>query len=786
MRERRWGDRRRRGALVVVDTTSLAAQGVSFYRLGALMEEVTPSPEMGGSMAKQAWHFFRTGGVDQVQLTRGAELAALDQLDQKRWMALSCPVKGLEFDERTLALIDEDGDGRVRAPELIQTGKWAAAVLNDVEQLGKSAPALPLSAIQTTTDEGKLLLATAKALLKAIDKPDATAISVDDAVAGVKAFDKEHENGDGIVPASAVKDDVLRALVEELLKVTADPKKDRCGEAGLSADDINAFFAAAAEHVAWLKEGEDAAILPLGGASADAWAAYAAVAAKVDDYFARTRVAAFDQRALPSLNRDEGSYAEFTVKALSKDAGEIGDFPLARVEPDATLPLRSGINPAWSAAIAALVAKAIMPILGARDHLTASEWQSIGDKLAAHQAWAEKKAGARVAGLGRARLDELLGGDAKDKLLALVDADKAAADKAAAIEKVEKLVRVNRDLLHLANNFVSFRDFYAQKAPAIFQVGTLYLDQRACTLCIEVNDAGKHATMAPLSRAFLVYCDLKNEKGDKKTIAAAITDGDTDNIMVGRNGLFYDRNGNDWDATVTKIVDNPISIRQAFWSPYKKLMRLIEEQINKRAAAAEKEADAKVNAAAETTDKAATGDVQAPAGPKKLDIGVVAALGVAVGGITAALGMFLTAFFGLGLWMPLGVLGLLLLISGPSMAIAWLKLRQRNIGPLLDANGWAVNAMACINVPFGKSLTSVAALPEGSSRDLVDPFAEKKKPWWLLVLLAVILGGAFAWYIGKLDGYLPPKAKSTEVLGEAAPAHVKPKEASAAEAPPAG
>ena len=38
--------------------------------------------------------------------------------------------------------------------------------------------------------------------------------------------------------------------------------------------------------------------------------------------------------------------------------------------------------------------------------------------------------------------------------------------------------------------------------------------------------------------------------------------------------------------------------------------------------------------------------------------------------------------------------GLLLLISGPSMIIAYMKLRKRNLGPILDANGWAVNARA--------------------------------------------------------------------------------------------
>ncbi len=64
------------------------------------------------------WKFFRAGGFDQVRLETGADLMALDQLDQKLWVALACPTTGLEFD-KTLALIDTDKDGRIRAPELI-------------------------------------------------------------------------------------------------------------------------------------------------------------------------------------------------------------------------------------------------------------------------------------------------------------------------------------------------------------------------------------------------------------------------------------------------------------------------------------------------------------------------------------------------------------------------------------------------------------------------------------------------------------------------------------------
>ena len=48
------------------------------------------------------WRFFRAGGFEQVHFASGADLANLDQLDQKLWAALSCPTRGVEFDTKTL------------------------------------------------------------------------------------------------------------------------------------------------------------------------------------------------------------------------------------------------------------------------------------------------------------------------------------------------------------------------------------------------------------------------------------------------------------------------------------------------------------------------------------------------------------------------------------------------------------------------------------------------------------------------------------------------------------
>jgi hypothetical protein len=76
------------------------------------------------------------------------------------------------------------------------------------------------------------------------------------------------------------------------------------------------------------------------------------------------------------------------------------------------------------------------------------------------------------------------------------------------------------------------------------------------------------------------------------------------------------------------------------------------------------------------------------------------------------------------------------------MIIAALKLRQRTLGPILDANGWAINGRVKINIPFGSKLTERAHLPPNARRSLDDPYvdkaaARKRRLIVLLVLLAL-------------------------------------------------
>lgn len=609
------------------------------------------------------WRFFRAGGFDQVQLDTAADLLALGELDQKLWVALSCPVKGIEFDTRSLQFIDSDNDGHVRAPELLSAIAWAHSRLINPEVLVQKCDGVPIAQIRDDDEPGKLIKAAALVLAQELGKTEADVLTVLEA-------------------SAAQLSHTARALA------------------------------------AWEAAGRDA--LPLGDATAAAHALVTELDGKVQDFFTRCQLAAFDDRAGGVLNASEDALKALAPATLQASSQGISDLPLAHVAAHAHLPLSDGINPAWVARMTTLRDTVVTPLFGAQDQLSLADWQTIQAKLASYTTWLAAKP------------DPLTEGDG--------------------VRDLEKLARYVRDLQLLSNNFVAFRDFYTRQGKATFQIGTLYLDGRSCELCVAVNDAAKHAALAGLSRLCLVYCDCVSG-ADKLSIAAAFTAGDSDQLMVGRNGVFYDRQGRDWDATITKIIDHPISLRQAFWSPYKQVARAVGNQMQKLTASKAKAADDKLlGTALNASTKTAAGEATKPPPPPPFDVGkfagIFAAIGLALGAVGTMAVSVVSGLFSLAWWQwPLVLLGVMLLISGPAVLLAWFKLRSRNLGPILDANGWAINARARINIPFGTSLTQLAKLPANAQRSLSDPYADKPSSWPYLVLMLAVAAGVM-WLLG--------------------------------------
>jgi len=726
------------------------------------------------------WQFSRVGGVNRVNIVSGDDIAKLESLDQKLWTALSCPVHGLEIDEKTLDLIDSDDDGRIRVPEIIAASKWITSVLKNPDELLEDNARLPLSSINDKTEEGKELLASAKQILKNLGKASQKDISVDETSDIQGIFADTKFNGDGVITADSTDDEALKILIVHIMTCMGETV-DRSGKQGVNTEKIDTFFQQCEEYHIWLKKSEDnaAVILPFGDKTASAQESFQLVKEKIDDYFLRCQLAEYDPASVEKLNAQLAQYEAISPKNLSVHLDEIAQLPVSKLNGTRVLKLDAGINPAWQKAIGDFSELVVKQFFNSKTQISLQDWESIPAKFEAYTQWQSEKAGLQVEQLGAETIRKILNDHQKEALLAVIQQDMALETEANNIIKVDQLVRYYRDLHTLLRNYVNFSDFYQPGVKGIFQAGELYIDRRCCDLCVRVTDMPKHNKMAGGSGICLLYCDCVSRTGQKMTIVAALTDGDNDDITVGRNAVFYDRKGQDWDATIVHIIDNPISIRQAFWSPYKKLSKFFSSQIEKMAASKEKameeknmgqlekginKADAHITTAATpdaTPAPAAPAAAPAPGAPAAppFDIGkfagIFAALSIALSAIGSILLAILTGFLSLTWWqMPLAIIGLMLTISLPSMVLAFLKLRKRNLAHVLDANGWAVNARLTINIIFGRTLTHLASLPENSKLNLIDPFKKKRNPWIpVFVILGVLAVAAVVllWHYGYLE-----------------------------------
>jgi hypothetical protein len=708
---------------------------------------------------QHTWNFSTIGGVKRVNIDTGADLLHLHELDQKLWTALSCPVNNLEIDTQTLQLIDTDNDNQIRVPEILAAVRWALSILRNPNDLLKQNEILPLASFDDNTPEGQQLLASARVILKSLGKENQDYLSVEETSNTALVFAQSKFNGDGVITEDTLgQNEALIQLLNDIITCVGSAP-DRNGKEGISENELQQFTASCGAYIAWHDRANEK-ILPFGNQTEEAYLSYTTVKEKIDDFFIRCKLVAFDKQTTNALNLSVDHLLTISDKNLAQALHELAQYPIARIEQSGLLPLTAAINPAWESALHQFNTLVIQPIYPSKQAITETDWLALTQLFDGYIQWKSETQGASVEALGYERIQYVLQSNELDALARLIAEDKLVEAEANSVILVDKLTRYHRDLYTLLKNFVTFYDFYTPGNKAIFQAGTLYIDQRSCDLCIKVTDMAKHGVMASLSGMFLLYCECTSKVSDEKmTIVAALTNGDIDNMVVGRNAIFYDRKGQDWDATVVKIIDNPISIRQAFWSPYRKVSRFIETQINKFAA----EQDTKVTedttkGIEETQGKIlkADGSPKVPAPPFDIGkfVGIFAAISLALGAIGTAIASLITGFIQLAWWkMPLAVAGIMLLISGPAMIMAYLKLRKRNLAPLLDANGWAINARATVNIHFGNQLTRLATLPEGAKINLNDPLTKKKRPVWPFLLLLFLFIGIIYWILWRV-GFL--------------------------------
>ena len=349
------------------------------------------------------------------------------------------------------------------------------------------------------------------------------------------------------------------------------------------------------------------------------------------------------------------------------------DMPLVTDEPDKALPLREHLNPKHLEAILDFAEKCVKPLVGPdKGSLSRLEYKAIKAKFAPYRAWVAAK--------------PVMSPKSKDGLL-----------------EEERFLRYKLHLGELLENYISMDRLYGEESYAIFQTGILRIDSREMNLCFHVDSEAAHSALVDKSNCCVIYLKLSRpaEKAER-LICAVVTAGRVGTLYVGRNGVFYDRDGKDWEAVVTKVVENQVSLIEAFWAPWKKIGDSVAEMAKKFIGDKQAKATESVQKGTESTQ--AGGAAMASS---------VAAIGIGIGMVGTAAAALISAIKGLHPWWMffVALAAVVLVVSVPSMILAYFKLRRRDLGAILNASGWAINREMRFSMKRARGFTKCVRKP---------------------------------------------------------------------------
>ena len=536
-------------------------------------------------------------------------------------------------------------------------------------------------------------------------------------------------NGDGIIPPEIATDSETAQFLKDII-ATVGGAADAGGRNGVTEAGLKQFLDEAAAFVAWhdrglIPEGEEhTPLMPLGAETEQVFTAFAAVRDKVDEFFHVCATVAYDAGAGPSFRLEAG-----TTEGLGD---RLRAAPCAPVTPGGALNLQGPLNPLYEKPLRALAQSVLSPVLGNEVQvLTREGWERVCATLDAHVTWKAERPATSVESLGPDRLRGYLAPRFRDEVLAFIEADRQVAEELDAGAQVEKLILYQRWILEFANNFVSFAYLYAPEERALFELGTLIMDGRQFALSTRVENRATHAQTVQNSRLFILYLELtQHADGEKVELATAVTSGGKGNLWVGKHGLFIDRDGRQRDARVVQIIENPISLREALLMPFRRIGQLVQSQVEKFSGSGQKALEDQVGRQAATagagiqsavqTQPPTPGQAAAPPTHTARDFLVVgsvavAALGTAFAYITKTLAAVKNP------WTIATVFGVIvLLVLVPTVIIAWIKLRGRDVGALLEASGWAINGRIRLTRVMNGVFTRRPGLPKGAKKQRLD------------------------------------------------------------------
>ena len=653
--------------------------------------------------------FRRIGGSSQLVIESANDFRNAYELDPAHWTLTSIPAKNLLCPAEFLALIPQDASGRIHVKDVRNLLKWVISTVADLSDFITATPALRLAALNAEDADGLRAKETAVLALKRIGAKSDSEITLEQINEFKTLVSNALQNGDGIIPPEPVKDAITAECIKFAMAAVGS-QKDISGADGVGAAEIDAFEGMLKGFLAWTDEGIERKkeLFPYADATAALWGAYKSVAADVDDYFESCHALVFAGAHDTSSRVPTNTFDPY-------DSSSVEDFfkkaPLAPADPACILHLNERVNPNRADVLAAFFETFRKSIPGDAASISESEWTAFKAAIAPFGDWTGRKNTDKLDGLDLERLRAVAASKAFENIRTMITEDTVVSNNVTCCDLVRKVIICQTYLREFLNNFINMEALFSPAKRSFILAGKLVMNGFNFHMCMIVHDVAAHKKIAATSNVCVMYINATTGTAPavkSMTLAVAVTAGTMRRLFVGKSGVFYTPDGLIWDAVITDLIQQPVSLKEAILMPFYRIGDIISAQ-------AEKHFAAKTNALEADVTKNVDAKLAGGDQPKKEGISMPMLImggGVGIAALGSSFAFMAKSLQGVSVWRILAVLlGIFIIICAPFVILSLLKLFRRSLTRFLEANGCALNREMRLTLALGRIFTYVPRIP---------------------------------------------------------------------------
>ncbi|MFT6836219.1 MAG: hypothetical protein ACJA0H_002266, partial [Francisellaceae bacterium] len=217
------------------------------------------------------------------------------------------------------------------------------------------------------------------------------------------------------------------------------------------------------------------------------------------------------------------------------------------------------------------------------------------------------------------------------------------------------------------------------------------------------------------SNIFILYLEINRADKTKYNLAVPVTRGTKRGFLKGKRGVFIDVDGIKHDAVISDIIVNPISLTEAILEPFTKIKSLFAKKI-----------DSDANQSETNFTKSVTDDLSS-SNPKKLFLSkqtgntntgaILLGGGVAIAALGSSITYIVNTIASASLLNIIITVGVIIFaFVAPIIISGVIKLRRRDLTPILEGSGWAINSRMRLTCEISKIFTQKPKWPKGTKK----------------------------------------------------------------------